>query len=112
MTKKSSVRAVLRDLTVRRQAAIWPSSGEFHQWLRTACPDCEREIELIVAAIHHEIVSEMRRLGKSLPPSILMPKLVRWLMRQTTLNNHEASWAVLSWAMALRLVPYVEEHLL
>lgn len=111
MTKKTTVREALRDLALKQAFSIWGTPDEFRQSLLAACPDREREIELIVAAINCEIVSEMRRLGKSLTPSILMPKLIRWLMRQTTLRHHEASWAVFSWAMALGLIPYVEEDL-
>ena len=111
MTKKPTVREALRDLAFKQAFSIWETPDEFHQSLLAACPDRAREIELIITAINCEIVSEMRRLGKTLIPSVLMPKLIRWLMRQTTLNHQEASWAVFSWAMALGLVPFVEDEL-
>ena len=90
---------------------IWRTPDEFRQLLLGACPGHEREIELIVTAINCEIVSEMQRLGNSLTPSILLPKLIRWLMRQTKLEHSEASWTVLSWAMAIGIIPYVEGDL-
>ena len=111
MTSRRSVRVTLRELANQRDS-FWPHSAErcCHD-LSAVCPNHEREIVLVTTAIRCEIVSEMQRLCRCLIPSILLPKLSRWLMRQTGMNSDEATWTVNSWAMALGTIPLVDEIL-
>jgi hypothetical protein len=70
---------------------------------------CETEIWMITSAVEREIPSEMLRLHKSMPISVLLPKLTRWLARETGFEDQNAAWTVYSWAMALGLIPLIEE---
>lgn len=70
----------------------------------------QRENDLLATAVKQQIPSEMLRL-KQLHHSFLLPKLTRWLIRETGMDENEAKWAVDSWAMALGLIPFADGSL-
>lgn len=111
MTSQETVRDVLRTLVARQCFPLWDSFETYERALGAQCPDRSREIALIVLALQNGIVSEMFRLRNRLILSILLPKLIRWLERQSDLTQHEAKWAVDSWAIALGLLPFEDEEL-
>jgi len=111
MTSQETVRHVLRTIVARQCCPLWDSSETYERALGERCPDHAREIALIVLALQNGIVSEMFRLRNRLILSILLPKLIRWLARQSDLAQYEAKWAVESWAIALGLLPFEDEDL-
>lgn len=111
MARPQTVRWMLRELAGQHNLILWNAPDRYHQGLTAACPDRHREIQLIVSAIDCEIVSEMRRLGRTAIISLLLPKLSRWLTRQSGIHIDEAVWAVNSWAMALGIISFVDETL-
>lgn len=72
------------------------------------CIDHKIEIDLMVTAIEREITSEMLRLKKTMPVSVLLPKLTRWLTNETPASDEDSRWVVDSWAMALDIIPFSE----
>ena len=111
MTSLQTVRHALRALVAGHCCPLWDSPETYQEALGVQCSDHRREITLIVLALQNEIVSEMFRLRNRLIASILLPKLIHWLIRQSNLAHHEAKWAVDSWAMALGLLPFEDEEL-
>lgn len=111
MNRNQTVRRMLQSFVHPHDAILFHGVNHYQQRLLEECPEYEREIDLIIKAINCEVVSEMKRLHHAMPPSILLPKLSRWLMRQTSLGENEASWAVYSWAMALGMIPFIDEEL-
>ena len=111
MKQRDTVRSALVELALRSDQPLWLTDEQVGQWLIARCHNQEQEIELIVAAIRCEIVSEMKRLYHGLAPIFLLPKLTRWFIQQSGVENREALWAVESWAMALGLITFVEADL-
>lgn len=111
MTSHQTVRYTLKTLVAGHCCPLWDSPETYQEALEARCSDRPREITLIVLALQNEIVSEMFRLRNRLIASILLPKLIHWLIRQSNLAHHEAKWAVDSWAMALDLLPFDDRDL-
>lgn len=109
MTHNKSLRRKLQGMVSLYDPYLCSAPNRYQFALMESCPELEREIELIVMAINYEIVNEMRRLRYSLPPSLLLPKLVRWFLRQTGICEDEAIWTVDSWAMALGMITFVDD---
>ena len=111
MKQDQTVRQLLLKLAYRHHSFMCNISDRYELGLKDGCASFKRERELIVMAINCEIVSEMLRLRHGLIPSLLLPKLTRWLMRQTGIDQGEAAWTVNSWAMAFGIISFVDEDL-
>ncbi|WP_153111587.1 hypothetical protein [Propionivibrio limicola] len=85
------------------------SSAHYAEKLSALCPEQDFEIQLVLAAFDVDVVSELQRLGRRQIPSILLPKMMNWLQRESALSEEEARWSVHSWAMALGLIEFAEE---
>lgn len=80
--------------------------------LLDACPDAKRESGLVLKAYNCCLVFEMKRLQKTTPLEILLPKLAQWMVKEARVKKHEARWAIDSWAMALGFIKLNEEALI
>lgn len=111
MPQLQTVRKALLSLVQTHYPILLLSPVSFRLRLMDACPDTERETDLVLLAFKSDTVNEMQRLRQIMPTTFLLPKLIRWLMRDTGIEENEASWAVNSWAMAFGLIPFADETL-
>ncbi|MGC9468279.1 MAG: WD40 repeat domain-containing protein [Anaerolineae bacterium] len=71
--------------------------------LRDFCGDYQREIFVLVSALEHGIVSDLRAMAAQLPLTVVLPRLAAELRDTTALSADAALWAVSIWAEALAL---------
>jgi hypothetical protein len=73
--------------------------------LRDLCGAYRREISVLTSAARERVPSELLAGQRSIPAAILLPRLSRRLQDDLGLAEEAASWAVESWALALRVLP-------
>lgn len=111
MPRPQSTRKVLLSIVQPVGPVLPHSTVALKVALMDACPDADREIELLLQAFKSGAVRDMIRLRHCRSPVVLLPRLTRLLARDTGIGEPEADWAVKSWAMALGLIPLVNERL-
>ncbi len=72
--------------------------------LRDFCGEYRREIFVLISALQHGVVSDLRTMTAQLPFSVVLPRLAAELHETTALSESAARWAVQAWAEALGLV--------
>jgi WD40 repeat protein len=72
--------------------------------LRDFCGEYRREIFVLISALQHGVVGDLRTMSAQLPFSVVMPRLAADLHETTALSESAARWAVRAWAEALGLV--------
>lgn len=71
--------------------------------LRDLCGEHRREIFVLVSALEHDVVDDLRTLTAQLPFSVILPRLAAELHETTALSEEAARWAIAVWAEALGL---------
>jgi hypothetical protein len=102
----------MQDPVRERLCSILTENGEgiVHQpdrlisLLRQTCGGYPTKVDLIVGALGHESVADLLRWKDQLPPQKLVPKLASNLQARLGCSRGEAVWAMVSWAVALRLL--------
>ena len=72
--------------------------------LRDFCGEYRREIFVLISALQHGVVGDLRTMTAQLPFSVVLPRLAAELHETTALSEAAARWAVRSWAEALGIV--------
>jgi len=108
MSHTPSIRETLCLLLKQYGTELCFSAAKCKMLIMDNCHEQEREINLLITAIELEITSEMLRLKKTMPVTVLLQKLIRWLAHETTVSDEDCRWAVDSWAMALGIIPFSE----
>ncbi len=72
--------------------------------LRDFCGEYRREIFVLISALQHGVVDDLRTMMAQLPFSVVLPRLATELHETTALSESAARWAVQAWAEALGLV--------
>lgn len=111
MSQIQTIRSVLSSLIKQHHTLTMYAAVSLRLKLMDACPGSEREIGLILQVFKSDTINEMLRLRKTLPRSVLLPKLTRWLARDAGIEEVEANWIVNSWAIAFGIIPFEEETL-
>lgn len=109
MNKTISARRALQEILEYEEMFLFHPVEHYTDKLSKRCPDGGSEIRWLLTAFESEVVAELQRLGQRQIPSILLPKMIHWLQRESALTAQEASWSVHSWAMAMGLIPFSEE---
>jgi len=105
MQGANAVRQAMLSLGLEYRCLWLHDTDDCLRTLQEHCPGCDHWIHAAMQAVKCEVVSEIRRLGKRMPPGYLLPKLARWLARQAELDYSDALWATESWAMAMGVIP-------
>lgn len=111
MPRSQSIRQVLSSIVQPVLPAHPHSAVALKVALMDECPDADREIALLLQAFRSGAVRDMMRLRHFKSPVVLLPKLSRLLARDTGVDDAASDWAVNSWAMALGLIPLVNDSL-
>jgi WD40 repeat protein len=72
--------------------------------LRDFCGEYRREIFVLISALQHGVVSDLRTMTAQLPLSVVLPRLTAELHETTALSESAAHWAISAWAEALGLI--------
>lgn len=92
----------LRDVIKQLGDEIIDSPKRLEGILRDLCPEQKRDIELVLAALHLQIVRDLRRMPAPLSRDNLNTLSLR-LQDEKGYAETYASWAIRAWATALRM---------
>ena len=96
-------RTTLARLVTRYGVAIARDPNRCEGLLRDTCPQCSREIFVLVHAARQHVTDDLLAPRHTLPLSLTEGFLVKRLEDELGLSREVAQWAVASWAEALGL---------
>lgn len=96
-------RTTLVRLVTRYGVAVAHDANRCEGLLRDTCPQCSREIFVLVHAVRQHVTDDLLVPRHSLPLSLTEGFLVKRLEDELGLSREVAQWAVASWAEALGL---------
>ena len=98
-------RFALRELVAEHGEAILASRERLRGMLSDGCPECSKEINILMIAVQAQVPSELRAHSSATDPKIALNESAMRLERAFGLGRHAAAWAVLALANALGKVP-------
>jgi formylglycine-generating enzyme required for sulfatase activity len=98
---KSEPRNVLRDLLRDRGPELETNPQRVRALLTDLCPECRKEINLIVQAQQIDVPGRLKQQTAHLPVAVVLPTLSRLMEDHYGTSSEPARWAVESWAVAL-----------
>jgi hypothetical protein len=78
--------------------AIFLDAQRCESLLREACPDCRREIGVLVEAHKAGVVARLRESAGTAPTPSIVEELARLIQNQMPVTDESARWAVQTWA--------------
>jgi len=90
-------RTQLQYIVGRYGISICEDARRCEAMLRDLCPDCKREIHVLVNAIREDIPQELIRASKDIPKELLLTELSKRLYDNLGIKDDLARWAVESW---------------
>jgi hypothetical protein len=102
MAMNDKPQIVLMDLLKTHGHVLCDDSRRVEALLKDLCPECKREINVLVAA-HRERIPQELLATSSVPFDIVSARLIRRLQEDLALAEDAAGWAVACWGAALEL---------
>jgi TPR repeat protein len=99
-----SVRAKLAELLRSHGRALAEDPRRVKALLRDTCPDCPREVHVLVSAAEQRVPADLLA-SEGVPWEVLSARLVRRLIDELALSEDAARWAVRTWADVLGRSP-------
>lgn len=101
---KSEADAILRALLHDHGPGLCQDPRRCEALLRDHCPDCKREIFVLMGALRCGVVAELLATSIKLPPPLLMTRWAARLEQDLAMTPEAARWGVACWAAALERV--------
>jgi hypothetical protein len=98
------VRQALEALIERFGREIYEEPSRCEAMLRDLCPDCRREVFLVVAALREQVVGDLVQHAGKTPDDVLMARNSRRLQDGLGLSEKSARWAVESWLSSAQVL--------
>jgi hypothetical protein len=98
-----SVRATLASLISRYGVSVAHDPNRCEGLLRDTCPQCSREIFVLVHAVRQHVTDDLLAPRHTLPLALTEGFLAKRLEDELGFSGDVARWAVVSWAEALGL---------
>src|SRR5579871_117315 len=95
------VRVALRDLVAEQGESILASRERLRGLLSDDCPECSREINVLMIAMQAQVPAELRTYGSATEIRVGLGAIIHRLERAFGLGRPAAAWAVLSIAYAV-----------
>ena len=95
------VRMVLRDLVAEKGESLLGSRERLRGLLSDDCPECTKEINVLMIAVQAQVAAEMRAYSSSTETRVAVNASILRLERAFGLGRPAAAWAVLSLGYAL-----------
>ncbi|WP_428424634.1 hypothetical protein [Methylibium sp.] len=94
-----SARSALRRLIAEFDAGLRRDPQRLGGLLRDECGEAKQEINLLIDAMHEQVVDELA--GATEPLQVVLPRLAQRMTMHRGTDPAYARWAVESWALAL-----------
>jgi hypothetical protein len=98
-----SVRATLARLVTRYGVSVAYDPNRCEGLLRDTCPECSREIFVLVHAVRQHVTDDLLAPRHTLPLALTEGFLAKRLEDELGFSGEVSRWAVISWAEALGL---------
>ena len=102
-----TVRQALADLVHREGVALTDDPRRCIALLKDHCPGHKREVNVLRAALEHDVVAGLRHSDGVAPLDLTLARLTSGLVEDGGLAEEPARWAVAAWAIALGFAPAV-----
>jgi len=96
----SVVRQTLLDLIEKYGLSLADDPRRCEGLLRDLSGSCRREINILMAAVHERVATDLLGANDQLPSEVIVGRLVKRLVHNRGLTKDVAVWAVESWALA------------
>ena len=104
LDREQFVQQTLLRLVQKYGRGIYDEPARCEAMLRDLCPECRREIFLVVAALKERVVSDLMLFGGATPDDVLVARNTRRLQDGLGLSEVSARWAVESWLPPAQLL--------
>src|SRR4051812_19147352 len=92
------VRIALRELVAEQGESLLASREKLRGLLSDDCPECNKEINILMIAVQAQVPSELRAHSSSADPKVALSACILRLERAFGLGRPAAAWAVLTLA--------------
>ena len=94
-------RQKLRELIIEYGRSLCDDPRRCEALLKDYCGQYKREIFVLVNALKNRVAEELINASASVPPALLLGRLIQRLEDELAFSEAVARWAVETWALAL-----------